>query len=161
CLEIDYRPALLGGGGAGVADRPGGIEVLRLPAELGKAVGTKVLELLQEGELARAEILRLLHADEVRPQMQHDRGFDIAVVDSVERLFRRGDAFGMAEARPCGADAEHLVAHAQLAGDDIDHGYVAAVRIDDDELPDARTPDAVADVEPEAGRAFPGSGQGA
>ena len=42
------------------------IEVLRLPAELDRAVGAQMLELVDEVELGRAEVLALLHAHEVR-----------------------------------------------------------------------------------------------
>ncbi len=77
-------------------------------------------------------------------------------MDAVERLLPGRQAVGMAEARPRRPDHQHLVAHAELARDDVDHRHVAAVGVDQDELLDAGAVDAVADVEPELRRGLPG-----
>ena len=102
-LMVDHRPALLGRGGAGVADRALGIQVLRLPAELAEAVGAEVLELAMKSSCAERKSLGEVHLHEIGPQMEHDRRLDVAAVDAVERLLGRRDALRLTETRPRGA----------------------------------------------------------
>ena len=67
----------------GVADRAVGIEVLRDPAEsvLARRPQVRVVPLHLGG--LRGKQLGLAHVDQVGPEMQHERGLDVAGVNAV------------------------------------------------------------------------------
>ena len=103
-----------------------------------------MLELLLHRDRRRDEVLRLVHAHEVLAEIEHQRGLDVAGVDAVLRLDRVVHALRQSEPAPVRRDREHAEAHAKLAGRGRDHRGVAAVRIGQHQLAQARAAHALA-----------------
>jgi len=62
-------------------------------------------------------------------------------------------------AEPAAGDREHVEPHAKLPADDVDKLRLAAMGIEEDQLPASGPPDALADCEPRAAQRFIGEGQ--
>jgi hypothetical protein len=82
----------------------------------------------------RGEVLGLVHPHQIRPEMQHQRGLDLAAMDAVSRLMLADHALGIAEAAPLGGDDGHLVTHPEFARDNAHDIDIAAMRVDDHHL---------------------------
>ena len=86
--------------------------------------------------------------------MQHHRGLEIAAVDA-EIVFRIGEqALRHAEPTPRTLRDKHLAADAEFARHDTHDLDIAAVAVDDHQLPDAGPRDAFADLGPGADQRF-------
>ncbi len=95
------------------------------------------------------EVLSLVHAHELRPEMQHERGFDIAAMDA-EALFVLIDhAVRRTEAGPLGGNDGHLISDAQFACDNTHDVEIAAMRVDDHHLAQAGLGNLRADRRPD------------
>src|SRR6266851_3206532 len=147
--------------GLALVERPGGcipgrtarVQVLRHPAEAGGMAGAQLLELVFHRDRRRL-CARHLAAHGFGLDREHERGLDLAGMNAVREFLVGEQTLGIAEPVPGGGDHEHAEADAQIARDDIDDRRIAAVRIDDDELLDARAVHALADLGPGADRAF-------
>ena len=135
------------------------VQVVRHPADGDRLGHAEALEILLDADRRTDEIPRFAHPHRLRPERQHQRGFGVAAVDAVGALLRRKESLRVAERVPAGVHREHAAADAQLPHDGGEDGDIAAMRIDEYELPAAGPGDALADLGPGARDRLHGKGQ--
>ena len=140
--------ALGGAGECRVADRAGGIEVLRHPGEASGPVGTEPFEFARHRDRRRRCVWGFSHAHGCGLRREHERGFDIAAVDAVLFLVGRERAVRIAEAVPANRDGEHAEPRTQVARHRFHGGDVAAMARHQHELAHAGARQAFAELGP-------------
>ena len=85
----------------------------------------------------RGKVLQLVGLDQFGPEMHDQRGFRVAAVNAEAVLDVGIDVLGP-ELAPAGLHRQHPLAHPQFARDDIENRDIAAMRVDEDDLPDPR-----------------------
>ena len=150
--RLHHGAALVRRGAGGVAHGARRVVVLDGPAELGAPAVAQ--DGVARGALLRARrpVPRMLHAHRGGRQVQHHRGLDRAAVDAEAVLLGAEQAvhlIGQRQAEPAAAVDQQAAALAQLARHDVHGRHVAAMAVEQQQLPHARARHALAQLGPQ------------